>query len=95
MDSELLPGGKHLSTEAAWFVLWFVRRVCMTLLNLLPCYILCAGSFESGLGLDLGLRELVLSDEMLEEVVATVTDVLAIFNIAGPPLKMLSQVSVQ
>lgn len=94
MNSELLPRRQNLSAKAAWLILRSIRGVCVALLDLLPCDILGACTLESGLGLDLGLWELVLSDEMLEEVVATETGVLAIFNIASPPLEVLFSLSV-
>lgn len=94
MDGEFLPSRQDLSAKSAWLILRSISSVCMTLLNLLPCDILGACTLESGLGLDLGLWELVLSDEMLEEVVATITGVLAIFNIASPPLEVLFSLSV-
>lgn len=90
MDGELLPSRQDLSAKAAWLILRSIRGVCVALLDLLPRNILGACTLESGFGLDLWLWELVLSNEMLKEVVAAVTGVLALFNIASPPLEVLS-----
>lgn len=61
----------------------------MTLLNPLPGWILGTGPLDGGFRLDLGLREFMLADEMLEKIVPTVTGVPAVVEIAGPPLEML------
>lgn len=88
MDRKLLPGGKGLAAEPTGLVLRSILRLCMTLLDLLPRLITAAGLLDGGFGLDLGLRKLVLADEMLQEVVTSVTDVSTFFNIARPPFEM-------
>lgn len=95
MDGELLPRRQCLSAETAGLVLRFLSGVVVALLDLLPGDVRCTCSLHCGLGLDPGLRELVLSDEMLEEVVSAVTSVSTVFNVALPPFEMLSAVLVR
>lgn len=60
----------------------------MAFLNLLPGRIICAGLFDRSFRLDLGLFELVLTDKMLQKVVASVARMFAFLDIARPPLEM-------
>lgn len=93
VDSELLPRRQRLSTEPTGLILWPRHCLRMTLLNPLPGWILGSSPLDGGFRLDLGLRKFMLADQMLEEIVPTVTGVSAVFEIAGPPLEVLSNVS--
>ena len=65
MNCEFLPSGKSFPTESARLFGWFLRRLLMALLNLLPRVVSSTGFLYGGFGLDLGLFELVLAHQML------------------------------
>lgn len=88
VDGEFLPCWERLAAEPARFFLRLNPRLLMAYLHLLPCRVVSSCFFDGRFGLHLGLWELVLADEMLKEVVTSVTDMTAVFDIAGPPLKM-------
>ena len=55
MDRQLLPGRERLPAEPTWLVVRHPRRVFVTLLDLLPSWVLTAGALDGRLGLDLWL----------------------------------------
>jgi hypothetical protein len=88
VHSQFLPRGEGLATEPAGLVLGPIRSLDVAPFDLLPGKVTAASLFDGGLGLDLGLGEFVFADEMLQEVVASVAGVPAVFDITRPPFKM-------
>ena len=85
---QLLPCRECLSAEAARLILRLLCSLVVALLDFLPCGFRATSLLYGSFALDLGLRVLVFSYEMLKEIVPAITLVMASFYITCPPFEL-------
>lgn len=86
MHRQLLPCIESFTAEFAGLILRFLCGLVVALLELDPDRFRCAGFLDSCLSLLLGLWQLVLANEVLQEVIFAVARMPAITFLAYPPL---------
>ena len=90
MDCELLPAAAHIATELAWLIPGTLCRFLPALLHQVPELLALYGIVAPGLAgfLALGFGHLMLTDQMLHEIVLAVAGMVAIWQRARPPLQL-------
>jgi hypothetical protein len=91
VNSQLFPAGANVATEAAWLVFWLFCCVAATPFNNDPNVILiatCSHILVSSPGALPWLRNFVLANKMLHEIILAVAGVVAVSNLTRPILQL-------